>query len=68
MVIKGLLLVTALLEMATGGLLCAAENWQPPPPSGQDRFDWIELKSGEWLKGRIKSLQDEKLATTRTTP
>jgi putative salt-induced outer membrane protein YdiY len=24
-------------------------------------FDWIQLKSGEWLAGRIKSLQEEKL-------
>ncbi len=27
----------------------------------QDTFDWIQLKSGEWLKGQIKSMQDEKL-------
>ncbi len=26
-----------------------------------NEFDWIQLKSGEWLKGRIKSLQEEKL-------
>ncbi|HYV26623.1 MAG TPA: DUF481 domain-containing protein, partial [Candidatus Eisenbacteria bacterium] len=26
-----------------------------------NRFDWIQLKSGEWLKGKIKSMQDEKL-------
>lgn len=42
-----------------------------PPASGtnnlvfpfkpSDPFDWIQLKSGEWLKGKIKSLQDEKL-------
>jgi len=28
---------------------------------GQDGYDWIQLKSGEWLKGRIKSLQEEKI-------
>lgn len=39
----------------------AADDWRPPPPTGNDGFDWIELKSGEWLKGKIKSLQDEKL-------
>ncbi|TAL05357.1 MAG: DUF481 domain-containing protein [Verrucomicrobia bacterium] len=39
----------------------AADDWRPPAPTGQDGFDWIELKSGEWLKGKIKSLQDEKL-------
>lgn len=32
-------------------------SWVPP----EDTFDWIELKSGEWLKGKIKSLQDEQL-------
>lgn len=26
-----------------------------------DTFDWIQLKSGEWLKGQIKSLQNEAL-------
>ncbi len=39
----------------------AGDGWQPPAPTGEDGFDWIQLKSGEWLKGRIKSLQDEKL-------
>lgn len=39
----------------------AADDWQPPAPTGEDGFDWIQLKSGEWLKGKIKSLQDEKL-------
>lgn len=50
------------------GLVClfalsalAADDWRPPPPTGADDFDWIQLKSGEWLKGRVKSLQDEKL-------
>lgn len=30
-------------------------------PKGSEGFDWIQLKSGEWLAGKIKSLQDEKL-------
>ena len=38
-----------------------ADDWRPPAPTGRDKFDWIELKSGEWLKGKIKSMQDEKL-------
>ena len=38
------------------------DDWRPPPPPfGQDGFDWIQLKSGDWLKGRIKSLQNDKL-------
>jgi putative salt-induced outer membrane protein YdiY len=32
-------------------------SWVPP----EDRFDWIQLKSGEWLKGRIKAMQDREL-------
>lgn len=37
------------------------DDWRPPVPAGGDGFDWIELKSGEWLKGRIKSLQNDLL-------
>src|SRR6266516_3969987 len=50
------------------GLACAitlsavaADDWRPPQPSGDDEFDWIQLKSGEWLKGKLKSVQEEKL-------
>lgn len=32
-------------------------NWVPP----MDGYDWVQLKSGEWLKGRIKAMQDRKL-------
>ena len=32
-------------------------SWVPPA----DGFDWIQLKSGEWLKGRLKAMQDRKL-------
>lgn len=32
-------------------------SWSPP----QDAFDWVQLKSGEWLKGKIKAMQDRKL-------
>jgi len=31
--------------------------WVPP----EDQYDWIQLKSGEWLKGRIKGMQNRKL-------
>lgn len=34
--------------------------WVTGPP-GSDALDWIQLKSGEWLVGKIKSLQEEKL-------
>lgn len=34
-----------------------ALSWVPP----DDGFDWIQLKSGEWLKGRFKGMQDREL-------
>lgn len=30
-------------------------------PSKSSDLDWVQLKSGEWLAGRVKSLQEEKL-------
>jgi putative salt-induced outer membrane protein YdiY len=30
-----------------------------PPGIGHDGFDWIQLKSGEWLKGRLKYIQEK---------
>jgi len=30
-----------------------------PPGVGHDGFDWIQLKSGEWLKGRLKYVQEK---------
>jgi len=32
-------------------------SWVPPA----DDFDWIQLKSGEWLRGRIKAMQEREL-------
>jgi putative salt-induced outer membrane protein YdiY len=32
-------------------------NWVPPA----DDSDWIQLKSGEWLRGRIKAMQEREL-------
>jgi len=32
-------------------------RWIPP----DDGFDWIQLKSGEWLKGNIKAMQEHEL-------
>ena len=32
-------------------------SWVPP----EDGFDWIQLKSGEWLKGQLKAMQKRKL-------
>jgi YD repeat-containing protein len=32
-------------------------RWVPP----EDGFDWVQLKTGEWLKGRIKAMQEREL-------
>ena len=37
--------------------LLPALSWVPPA----DSFDWIQLKSGEWLKGRFKAMQEREL-------
>lgn len=36
------------------------QPWKPPPPP-PDEFDWIQLKSGEWLKGELKVLYQKNL-------
>jgi hypothetical protein len=36
------------------------ESWQPPPPMPDD-FDWVQMTSGEWLKGEIIAMYDEVL-------
>ncbi len=32
-------------------------NWLPP----NDSYDWVQLKSGEWLKGELKAMQESEL-------
>jgi len=32
-----------------------------PPGVGRDGADWVELKSGEWLRGRIKYIQNKEV-------
>ena len=36
------------------------QPWEPPQPP-PDEFDWIQLRSGEWLKGELKVLYGKKL-------
>jgi hypothetical protein len=43
-------------QLSTNAALPALD-WVPPA----DSFDWIQLKSGEWLKGRLKAMQDRTL-------
>lgn len=44
------------------GLAAWADNagsWLPPAARGDTQFDWIELTSGEWLKGEFRYMYDE---------
>ncbi|MGN6554551.1 MAG: DUF481 domain-containing protein [Verrucomicrobiota bacterium] len=45
---------------SAAGLPSQCLPWTSEPAQGA-AFDWIQLKSGEWLAGKIKSLQEEKL-------
>ena len=42
------------------GLRTSELPWQPPAV-GHDGADWIKLKSGEWLKGRLYYIQERKV-------
>lgn len=44
-------------EAAAVSSLAPDLNWVPP----EDTFDWIQLKSGEWLKGRLKAMQERQI-------
>jgi putative salt-induced outer membrane protein YdiY len=39
----------------------ASEMWSPPTPVFSQKFDWLKLRSGEWLKGDIISMYDDEL-------
>jgi hypothetical protein len=47
---------------ATGAAMAQErpEGWRPPVPVS-DKFDWIQLKSGEWLAGKLIAMYDEEL-------
>ena len=52
-----------IIAMILAGTVFAADgekDWQPPPPM-PDEWDWIQLTSGEWLKGEIIAMYDEDL-------
>jgi putative salt-induced outer membrane protein YdiY len=36
------------------------ESWQPPRPM-PDHFDWVQMTSGEWLKGEMIAMYDDVL-------
>lgn len=60
--LRSTLLGAALLLAGCAALAAQQEkkDWQPAPPA-PDTFDWIELQSDEWLKGRILVMYRESL-------
>jgi len=55
--------IVLMAAILAAGLAFAEEGeraWQPPPPM-PDEWDWIQLTSGEWLKGEIIAMYDEDL-------
>jgi putative salt-induced outer membrane protein YdiY len=45
-------------QSPTISLVASNAAWVPPGV-GKDGFDWIQLKSGEWLKGYLNYVQDK---------
>ncbi len=53
--------VFAVVLVATSGMAEEGpESWRPPPPMPDD-FDWVQMTSGEWLKGEIIAMYEEVL-------
>ena len=48
------------LVLLSLGTLIFANDWDEAVPTA-DKFDWIQTTSGEWLKGEIKGMYDDKL-------
>jgi len=57
-----IVIFVAAIILAAGPALAeeGEKGWQPPPPM-PDEWDWIQLTSGEWLKGEIIAMYDEDL-------
>jgi len=60
---KFLLFVLAILPFIAQGEKNTEdiEVWSPPTPVFSQKFDWLKLRSGEWLKGDIISMYDDEL-------
>jgi hypothetical protein len=57
----GIMIVPALLAGTVALAQERAPSWAPPEPSPESK-DWLRLASGEWLRGSILLMQDEKLS------
>jgi len=60
--------VNRILVVAIAAVMFAApalaedeqKAWKPKPPM-PEKFDWVQLTSGEWLKGELIEMYDDKL-------
>ena len=50
-------LASAIVMVLLAGSSVHADIWEPPEPT-TEKWDWIQMSSGEWFKGEIKSLRD----------
>jgi len=57
--LSSMLLILCLFAASSPSSAAEAESTWTPPAS--DKWDWLHLNSGEWLKGEIHSLRDRKL-------
>lgn len=54
------LLVAMLMFASVVAWSAESKEWAPPPPM-PDKYDWVQLTSGEWLKGEIKVMYQDSL-------
>lgn len=52
--------VSLVAAAAMGTRADAAGGWRPPAPAPDD-FDWVQLTSGEWLRGELIAMYDRSL-------
>jgi hypothetical protein len=48
------------VALLAGNLMTNLISWKPPGV-GNDGSDWVQLKSGEWLRGEIKYIQNKEV-------
>lgn len=54
------IVVVCVLLGLVGGTPGQAQEWHPPEPSPTEK-DWVQLKSGEWIRGSIDLFRDLKM-------
>jgi len=56
-----LFLCCSLITVKANNFEESLPEWQKPTPVFSQKFDWLKLKSDEWLKGEIISMYDDEL-------